>query len=73
MSATDGEADPAARRAREHADWLRDHERALIRHQHWLAEHEAAMQELTRKLDKLTDLILRNQSGNGENGAESRR
>ena len=63
-------------RIKEQQEWLEIEQRAIVRHQAaieqheaWLQQHEAAMQSITEKLDRLEDLLLRGQGGNGRHSA----
>ncbi len=53
-------------RIREHEEWLRQNELFMARHREATAQHEAMIVKLDEKLDRIAELILKGQSGNGK-------
>ena len=52
-------------RLKEHQAWLEANERALAQHREFLLGHAAIMEAVDRKLDRIAELILHGQGGNG--------
>ena len=49
----------------DHQQWLEQHTQDIARHREFVEEHAAMMQAIDSKLDRLAELILKGQSGNG--------
>lgn len=49
----------------DHQEWLEQHTQDIARHREFVQEHAAMMQAIDSKLDRLTELILKGQGGNG--------
>jgi len=49
----------------DHQEWLEQHTQDIARHREFVQEHAAMIQEIDRKLDRLTELIIKGHSGNG--------
>jgi hypothetical protein len=69
----------SARRLKDHREWLEDltrvateHEQRMADHARWMERHELTMQaiderlgQITVKLDRIAELILKGRSSNG--------